>query len=386
MQAKGVTCVIRSLMGGGAERVLTTMANFWVERGVAVSIITSVPSRLDAYPLDGRVRRITLACPHSLFSRNGYPWSIRRLRRAIVKQGHDVVISFMDRSNVPILLATRGLGKRVIIAERIDPRTQNYSLIRRFCMRLCYPWADALTVLTENVKTQWAERFMPAHKIHVIHNPVLPLAVDSPLPDWLPEKFICCVGRLHRQKGFDLLFQALPPVFARHPDVKLVILGEGPERAALTRQAEELGLAGRVFMPGFIHNPHAIVRRASLFVLPSRFEGFPNALIEAMSLARPVISYDCPSGPAYLIQDGVNGILLPVGEIAGLTSRLNFLLDNPEKASALGREALKVRDYCNINRVMEKWSALAGLTEAKSPGCTPPQAAPAVAGQAEKRI
>ena len=386
MQVKGVTCVIRSLMGGGAERVLTTMANFWVERGVAVSIITSVPSRLDAYPLDGRVRRITLACPHSLFSRNGYPWSIRRLRRAIIKQGHDVVISFMDRSNVPILLATRGLGKRVIIAERIDPRTQNYSLIRRFCMRLCYPWADALTVLNENGKTQWAERCMPAHKIHVIHNPVLPLAVDSPLPDWLPEKFICCVGRLHRQKGFDLLFQALPPVFARHPDVKLVILGEGPERAALTRQAEELGLAGRVFMPGFIHNPHAIVRRASLFVLPSRFEGFPNALIEAMSLARPVISYDCPSGPAYLIQDGVNGILLPVGEIAGLTSRLNFLLDNPEKASALGREALKVRDYCNINRVMEKWSALAGLTEAKSPGCTPPQAAPAVAGQAEKRI
>ena len=386
MQVKGVTCVIRSLMGGGAERVLTTMANFWVERGVAVSIITSVPSRLDAYPLDGRVRRITLACPHSLFSRNGYPWSIRRLRRAIIKQGHDVVISFMDRSNVPILLATRGLGKRVIIAERIDPRTQNYSLIRRFCMRLCYPWADALTVLTENVKTQWAERFMPAHKIHVIHNPVLPLAVDSPLPDWLPEKFLCCVGRLHRQTGFDRLFPALPPVFARHPDVKLVILGEGPERAALTRQAEELGLAGRVFMPGFIHNPHAIVRRASLFVLPSRFEGFPNALIEAMSLARPVISYDCPSGPAYLIQDGVNGILLPVGEIAGLTSRLNFLLDNPEKASALGREALKVRDYCNINRVMEKWSALAGLTEAKSPGCTPPQAAPAVAGQAEKRI
>ena len=358
MQVNGVTFVIRSLMGGGAERVLSTMANYWVERGVAVSVITSVPSRLDAYPLDSRVRRITLACPKTLFSRNGYPWSIRRLRRAIIKQGHDIVISFMDRSNVPTLLATRGLNKHVIIAERIDPRTQNYTLLRRCCMRLCYPWADALTVLTENVKTQWAERFLPADRVHVIHNPVLPLAVDSPIADWLPAKFICCVGRLHRQKGFDLLFQALPPVFARHPDVKLVILGEGPERAALTRQAEELGIADNILMPGFIHNPHAIVRRASLFVLPSRFEGFPNALIEAMALARPVISYDCPSGPAYLIKDGVNGILLPVGEIARLTHQLDFLLRYPEKAAALGREALKVRDYCNINRVMEKWSQL----------------------------
>ena len=164
-------------------------------------------------------------------------------------------------------------------------------------------------------------------------------------------------------------------VFAQHPDVKLVILGEGPERAALTRQAAELGIDGRVIMPGFIHNPHAIVRRASLFVLPSRFEGFPNALVEAMALARPVISYDCPSGPAYLIKDGVNGILLPVGEIARLTQQIDLLLRQPEKASALGREALKVRDYCNINRVMEKWTQLVDQIGERKSAATSPAAA-----------
>lgn len=164
-------------------------------------------------------------------------------------------------------------------------------------------------------------------------------------------------------------------MFAQHPDVKLVILGEGPERAALTRQAAELGIDGRVIMPGFIHNPHAIVRRASLFVLPSRFEGFPNALVEAMALARPVISYDCPSGPAYLIKDGVNGILLPVGEIARLTQQIDLLLRQPEKASALGREALKVRDYCNINRVMEKWTQLVDQIGERKSAATSPAAA-----------
>lgn len=356
---KGITMVIRSLMGGGAERVMSTMANYWAERGVAVSIITSEPRETDAYTVDPRIRRVWLRPSRwTLTSRLGFPWSIRALRRQIRAEGHRLVISFMDRTNIPVLLATRGMDVRLIVGERIDPRTQNHGPFKRFCMRLCYPWADAVTVQTETVKREWAERLVPAARVRVIHNPVLPLETDNPVPSWLPEKFLCCLGRLHRQKGLDILFRALPEVFERHPEQHLVILGEGPERENLERLAKELGIADRILMPGFIRNPHSILSRGTLFLLPSRFEGFPNALVEAMSIGLPVISADCPSGPSSLVEHGKNGILVPVEDTDALRTAILDLLSDTDRAARLGAEALRVREFCNIENVMRLWEGV----------------------------
>ena len=368
MRVSGITMVIRSLMGGGAERVMSTMANYWVAHGVDVCIITSVSREHDAYAIDPRVKRVWLRpSRYTLTSHLGFPWSIRALRRQIKMEGHRLVISFMDRTNIPVLLATRGMDVRLIVAERIDPRTQNHTFFKRACMRLCYPWADAVTVLTENVKKEWAEHFVPPEKVHVIHNPVLPLETDAPLPEWLPEKFLCCVGRLHPQKGFDVLLRALPRVFERFPQYRLVILGEGKERAPLTALASSLGIAEHIIMPGFIKNPHSIMSRASLFLFPSRFEGFPNALIEAMSIGLPVISADCPSGPAYLIEHEKNGLLVPVGNAAALQASIMDLMENPRKAARLGANAQKVQTVCNIENVMTLWGRLADSVMGYSP-------------------
>lgn len=275
MHKTGITMIIRSLMGGGAERVMSTMANYWVAHDVEVAIITSVPKETDAYTLDPRVTRIQLTPGVSLTPRLGFPWSVRALRRQIRSLGHTLVISFMDRSNIPVLLATRGMNLKVIVGERIDPRTQHYSLLKKACMRLCYPWADAVTVLTENVKKEWAERFLPEEKVHVIHNPVLPLVLpaDGPadsVPDWLPGKFFCCVGRLHYQKGFDLLFSKLPELFARWPEYNLVILGEGENRAELEQMARNLGIAIKSSCPASAKIPMPLCSgRASLCFLPA---------------------------------------------------------------------------------------------------------------------
>lgn len=363
MRTTGITMIIRSLMGGGAERVMSTMANYWVASGVEVAIITSVPRETDAYTLDPRVVRIQLTPGVSLTPRLGFPWSVRALRRQIRSLGHKLVISFMDRSNIPVLLATRGMDLKVVVGERIDPRTQHYGLLKKACMRLCYPWADAVTVLTENVKKEWAQRFLPEEKVHVIHNPVLPpvLPADRPadnVPDWLPAKFFCCVGRLHYQKGFDLLFRKLPELFARWPQYNLVILGEGENRAELEQMARELGIARKVFMPGFSKNPHAIMQRASLFVFPSRWEGFPNALVEAMALGLPVVSFDCPSGPSCIVKHGHSGLLVPPEDVQGLAWSVDYMLSHPEAARRMGDNAREILQQCDPGKVMSMWEEL----------------------------
>lgn len=359
MKIKGITMIIRSLMGGGAERVMSTMANYWVSKGIAVTIITSVPPETDAYTLDHRVKRIWLAPPRSIFSKSGFPWNIGQLRKHIDLEGNKVVISFMDRSNIPVILATLGMDIRVIVGERIDPRTQNYSLLKRLLMRICYPHADAVTVLTDNVKKEWGDRFVPPHKVHVIHNPVLPLDVNHDrIPQWLPKKFMCCMGRLHPQKGFDILFNILPEMLERWPEYDVVILGEGESRHELEEQADRLGISHRIFMPGFIKNPHSILQRASLFIFPSRFEGFPNALVEAMALGLPVVSVDCPSGPACLIRHQHNGLLVPPANTDELAAAIDYMLSNPKESFRMGQRALLIKKKCDPEHVMTMWTAL----------------------------
>ncbi len=356
----GITMVIRSLTGGGAELIMTLMAKYWAEQGVRITLITSAPIASDAYTLHPDIKRVDLCLSRpNLVSRMGFPWDLRALRRAIRAAGNPIVLSFMDRSNIPVIAATRGLGVRVIVAEHIDPRPQNRPLRNRLLLRAFYPMADAITVLTENVKREWADRFLPPHKVHAIHNPVRQSDEIAPPPAWLPEKFICCMGRLHPQKGFERLFTILPEIFRQFPEYKLVILGEGTHRRELEEQRNALGLADRVLMPGFIHGPHNVLRRADLFVLSSRYEGFPNALLEAMHLRLPVVSFDCPSGPHYLINQGVDGVLVPAGDMGQLQDAICARLSDPVGSAAMGSAAqAKIEANCSMPKIMEYWEQL----------------------------
>lgn len=361
---QGITAVIRSMGGGGAERVLATMLNYWAERAIPVSLITTTLACDHVYPLHRAVRCITIppkATPNNL---DNCPWDVRHLRQAIMTEDNASVISFMEKSNLPCILATADLPVRLIIAERTDPRMQQeFSEYKKALVRMLYPLADALVVQTQSVR-QWFLDFMPGEKVHVIHN-MVNVDASAAYPDLhLPEKFICCMGRLTACKGLPGLIGQLPAIFDRHPEYSLVILGEGPDRMDLSVQVSSLGLGKKVFMPGFVTAPHSILEKAGVFILPSQFEGFPNALLEAMALGVPSVSFDCFSGPAEIIESGVNGMLVEGQNYEALRDVVLSLLDSEEKRNLLAENAMAyVQDKYNKYKVMQEWSDITQLSE-----------------------
>ncbi len=353
-----ITLVTSSLTAGGAERVLSIMANYWAEKGHAISFITLDSRDADFYILNPQVRRYALALLHGSNS----PWGILRkhtlrlfwIRQAVKKTRPDAVICFMDRMNVATLLATWGLQIPVIISERTDPRLHNIGLLWSLLRRLTYPHAQALVIQTESVRT-WAAKFYSRNPLFVIPNP-LTVVTQNPETEPclnLPAQFIVAMGRMDKYKGFDLLLNAFAKI--NTGSWELVLIGEGEERSNLRRLSEQLGISSIVHMPGRIKNPDSILHHAEIYVLSSLYEGFPNALLEAMRAGVAVISFDCPSGPAEIIHHGIDGLLVPAQDTHALTQAIKKLMRDEKLRESLGHQALAVRERFSLEKIMAQW-------------------------------
>jgi GalNAc-alpha-(1->4)-GalNAc-alpha-(1->3)-diNAcBac-PP-undecaprenol alpha-1,4-N-acetyl-D-galactosaminyltransferase len=342
---------------GGAQRVMADMANYWAARGWQVTLATwSGPELRDFYLLSANISRAWL----HVDSRGASPTSglrafagrILRLRRLLRGAKPDVVLSFIDVSNVHTILAAAGLGVRVVVAERTHPGlNRTISHPWRALRRLCYPWADQVVAQTWDAAV-WIERRCKTGVL-VIPNSLreLPEAVSQ------REPLIIAVGRLSAEKGFDVLLEAFARVRVRFPQWRLCILGEGPERRALAARLVNLGLQGQAELVGQVEEVEAWMARAALVVHPSRREGFPNVVLEAMAMGAAVLCTDCRSGPSELIEDGVNGRLVPVDDLEALTRVMTELMADPESRERLGKEATKVRQRYSQGALMEKWEA-----------------------------
>jgi glycosyltransferase involved in cell wall biosynthesis len=314
-----VTLFVDSLGPGGAERVLSLVASRWAERGHEVTVVTLTDPALDFYPLHPRMRRATIGLPGPATSRaRAAVLNVRRgvrIRRYLRRHRADAVVSFMDRMNVLVLAATLGQARNVIVSERVDPRHQPVEAAVRIGRRMLYRRAALLVVQTSTVRS-WAQAEMPTVRVRVIPNPV-----GSTFTPRLQEpgshRFVA-IGRLARQKGFDLLLNAFAGIAEALPDWSLHVYGEGEERPALERQAAQLGIADRVRLPGIVERTDQVLREADVFVLPSRYEGFPNVLLEALATGVPSVSFACPSGPEDIVVDRENGLLVPCGDQGGL--------------------------------------------------------------------
>lgn len=354
--------VISSLGGGGAERVMSLLANAWAARGDAITLITLAPDSRDTYALDPQVRRVALDVAgnsaHVLAALAHNLVRIRALRRAIVACQPDAVISFIAESNVRVLLAVAGLRVPVIVSERTFLNGHHMRGIWRRLRRWSYPRAAAIVAQTRRCADDLES--LVRRRVEVIANPVSldPAAPGEPPRDAARARTLLAVGRLAPEKGFDLLIDAFAEIAAQHRDWRLLILGEGPLRAELARAVHARGLDARITLPGFDPHIRAAMRGADLFVLSSRYEGFPNALLEAMTEGLACVSFDCDAGPRELIEQRVNGWLVPPGDAHALAAALDTLMRDAGARARLGQQARAISHAYSLPGILAQWNAL----------------------------
>ena len=367
-------CVVRPTLGqGGADRVTLTLLHA-IDRDrfrpslalmhVEGDLLSQLPEDVKVHDLGGR-RLWTAWLPLA-----------RLLRRA----SPDVLLSTSGGANLIACLAhaVAGGGCRLVLSERNVIHRDQGDLKRRLqtlLKRWLYRRADCLTAVSRGVAEDLEARLgIPAERVRVVYNPVVTpeiatLAEVEPPHPWFAagEPLVLGVGRLVPAKGFDHLLRVFADLETRRP-ARLVILGEGPERPALVRLAATLGIAERVSFAGYDPNPFPYMSRCSVFVLASRFEGLPGALIQAMACGAAVVATDCPAGPSEIVTHGVDGFLVPVDDRPAMVARVDALLDDGDLRSRIGGEARRAAQRFTLQATLGGYvDALGGGTRR---GCT----------------
>lgn len=336
-----------SFRGGGAERVMMTLAAGFAARGLAAEVLVAQCEGPNQPPPASGIRVVDLKARRVVLALKGLADFLRAEPPA-------AMLSALPHANV-IAVWARALARadtRVVVSEHTIPSLSAAASERLrgrvlpYFMRRAYPRADAIVAVSGGVAADLAALArIPRERITRIHNPVVTPAMqrlaDEPLDDpWFgpgQPPVVLAAGRLVAAKDYDCLIRAFGAVRARRP-ARLVILGEGVERARLERLAGSLGIAADVAMPGFVANPYRYMRRAAVFVMSSRFEGFGNALVEAMACGAPVVSTDC-YGPREILEGGRHGPLVAVGDATALAGAIDGQMDAPRPTADPGRAA-----------------------------------------------
>ncbi|MCF2908827.1 glycosyltransferase family 4 protein [Pseudoalteromonas sp. DL2-H2.2] len=361
---KTIVIFIHSMSSGGAERVTSILSNNLVKQGYRVILLTHKSAQSDFYYLDPAIERSQLPEMGEVKGAIGRVINnieiVRHLRRLVKKEAPVAVVGMMSHSAVHVALA--GIGGRnceYIGSERSYPPKvplgRGWELIRKYA----YGYLSRLVVLSSESE-MWASQNTNCKSVTIIPNPVeLPLQTSKPI---LPverfiradQKLLLTVGRLGKEKGHKVLIKAAAPVLKCHPEWKLVIVGEGPERENLEQLIRELGVQDRVALPGKAGNIDAWYNRADAFALTSELEGFPNALVEAMAHGTAVVSFDCDTGPRDIIENGANGFLIQPS-IDALTEHLTVLFSDEGIRKELSKNALEVKERFSINKFINNW-------------------------------
>lgn len=360
---------IHALGAGGAERVTVNLANKWVSLGHEVTIVTLDSGQDSFYDLDAHVSKVCLHVAknsENLFDAVFSNFNrIRAIRRVLRERRPDVAIGMMTTVGVLLALSRIGVGGfPLIISEHNYPPKLRLSRFWSWLRKCAYPLADGVTMLTTE-GVDWLTKEIPSAQGYLMPNPInFPVPRSEPIKDpgsyvQPHRRLLLAVGRLSEQKGFDILLQAFSRIRDRAPDWDLVVLGEGELRGELEKSISLLGLEGRVAFPGTAGNVGDWYARADIFVMSSRFEGFPMTLGEAMASGVACISFDCDTGPRDLIDHMVNGVLVNhVEDQVALADSLLGLMCNASLRSALGQKAKAIGERYSMESVVERWDKL----------------------------
>ncbi len=347
-----VSFFLPALEGGGAERVTLTIAEGLAARGHDVELVVG-----------HRRGALADAVPQSLpvvdLGRPRVTRSVRPLRRHLRRRRPDVVVSALFHANLVAIAASRGLGIPLVVVEhntmsvKFGAATTRRDRLAPLACAVAYRLVDQVGAVSEGVADDLAEHLhLPRQRVRVLRNPVgydevRRRAAEPVSHPWFDEgaDVVLAVGRLTEQKDFATLVRAVAMV----PEVRLLVLGEGEDRAALTELAASLGVADRVDLHGFVANPYPYFARAEVIVMSSRWEGLPTVLLEALPFPARIVSTDCPSGPHEILAGGRFGRLVPVGDPEALARALDAARTEPptDRSEAWARydRPVAVSDY-----------------------------------------
>jgi GalNAc-alpha-(1->4)-GalNAc-alpha-(1->3)-diNAcBac-PP-undecaprenol alpha-1,4-N-acetyl-D-galactosaminyltransferase len=396
--------VCNSLDAGGIERVVSTLANEWSRRGRRVCVVTlhdqqrfyeldptvhhvvvdraglnravellrRVASRLrsEGPPrwwllgvLASALHRVSHGRLYTTYHAFVYTFEAVLLRRVLRRVESPIVVALGTSINIITLKACRGLGRRLIISERSDPKRLSRSKKWDVLARTLYNHADLVTANTRGALRDLGE-YVDAGKLAFVPNPLAPSngrnGDDHATTAQAP--IILNVGRLVSDKAQDVLLEAFAQLGDEFKGWRLALVGDGRLEEDLRGRASGLGLEGRVEWHGVVRDPYVFYRSATIFALPSRIEGTPNALLEAMSCGLPVVVSDGAPGLLELVEDGVTGLVVPVNDAAALAAALRRLARNSELRRRLGESArARVSEY-DLPRALAAWETALGLT------------------------
>jgi glycosyltransferase involved in cell wall biosynthesis len=281
---------------------------------------------------------------------------IRALRRAIRASRPDAVLSFTDTTNVLTLCAAQLTRWPVVASEHSDPERHPLPATWKRLMLFSYRWAAA--IVTPNRETRdWFSVGLRA-RTHVIPNPIPAGAAPPSVNEGRGGGLVVSIGRLSEEKGHDRLLEAFARVAAARPGWRLLVAGDGPLRGELEALRDRLGLRERIELPGLVHDVSRLLAQADLYVLASRREVFPMALCEAMASGVPAVAMEYRPGVRELVHDGIDGVVVPPGDVPALATAMARLMDDPVERQRLGRRAVDIVDRYGVDRILSLWDAL----------------------------
>lgn len=350
-----IICYINKLNDGGAERVMSVLANGLSRRGHVVTLVTDYSAHHE-YALDQMVNRVVINGNLGQAEKSGIIRTVKRvsyLRKLSKKNGADIVISFIRLANFRSILATRFLKTKNLISVRIDPKIGYRNKKQAALAKVLYPLADGCVFQTEDARAWFTPEIQS--KSQIIFNPVSDVFFNTKGVAMQEKRIVSC-GRLTRQKRFDLLIAAFDKVCDEFPDYKVEIYGTGPLQEKLQAQIDALDRQDQICLMGRCEDIPNTIKNASLFVLSSDFEGLPNALMEAMVLGLPVISTDCGGGGARaLIDNGKDGLIVPCNDVDALAEVIRKSLADPEVTKLWGKKAGEKAEGFATEKIISQW-------------------------------
>ncbi len=355
-----ITLLIDGFVAGGAQRVAIQLIDYLSSNNYDVKLITMKSKEHDFFKINEEIERISI--DGNINSKNiihaFYNNIVRvaKVRSALKKQRTEVFISFLTSNNIILIIASAFLRKTVIISERNDPSRQKHNTCWNFLRKSLYKYADQITT-NSAISVETIKKYAPFEKIILIENPIKIPKHNSSEPS-KDNRRILTVGRLVEQKNHIELLHAFDLLLKRNRDWKLRIIGEGPERKKIEDEVCKRNLTEQVSLPGLQKNVELEYKKASIFVLTSKFEGTPNTLLEAIANHVPCIVADCLPGALNYIEHGVSGFVYSSGKPQELAHFIEKLANSDELKRTFSKNALEKIDNLSINNIGEKWESI----------------------------